>query len=80
MADLTIRNIPDETMTARRFKAAGNHRSIEDEVRLILCCTVLFDAQGSGLGARIAKRFAAENGVELILPERSSQQPILDSD
>lgn len=78
MADLTIRNIPDETMSALRIKAAGNHRSIEDEVRVIICFAVLADAQDSGLGSRIAKRFAAEDGAELILPERSTQQPTPD--
>ena len=77
MADITIRNIPDETMSALRIKAAGNHRSIE-EARDILCFAVLADAQDSGLGSRIAKRFAAEDGAELILPERSTQRPAPD--
>lgn len=84
MADITIRNIPDETMSALRIKAAGNHRSIEDEVRDILCFAVLVDAQDSGLASRIAsriaRRFAAEDGVEMTLPKRSTQRPAPDPD
>lgn len=80
MANITIRNIPDEIKSALRIKAAGNDRSMEEEVRDILRSAVLAGAQGSGLGSRIAKRFAAEDGVELILPERSTQRPAPDLD
>lgn len=80
MANITIRNIPDEIKSALRIKAAGNDRSMDEEVRDILRSAVLAGAQGSGLGSRIAKRFAAEDGVELILPERSTQRPAPDLD
>ena len=78
MADITVRNISYETMSALRIKAASNYRSIENEAREILCFAVLVDAQDSGLGSRIAKRFAAEDEVEMILPERSTQRPAPD--
>ena len=36
MASITIRNLDDEVRTRLRMRAAGNGRSMEEEVRLIL--------------------------------------------
>ena len=36
MASITIRNLEDEVKTGLRMRAAGNGRSMEEEVRLIL--------------------------------------------
>ena len=78
MADITIRNIPDKIMSALRIKATANDLSIEEEAKVILCRALLVDAQHSGLGSRIAARCTAENGGEMILPERSTQRPAPD--
>lgn len=78
MANITIRNIPDEVKSALRIKAAGNDRSMEEEVRDILRRALLSGEQNSGLGSRIARRFAAEGGVELSLPERRGPRPAPD--
>ena len=36
MASITIRNLDDDVRTRLRVRAAGNGRSMEEEVRLIL--------------------------------------------
>ena len=36
MASITIRNLDDAVKTRLRVRAAGNRRSMEEEVRLIL--------------------------------------------
>lgn len=78
MANITIRNIPDAVKSALRIKAAGNDRSMEEEVRDILRRALLAGEQGSGLGSRIVRRFAAEGGFELSLPNRSVPRPAPD--
>ena len=37
MANITIRNLDDDVKTRLRVRAAENHRSMEEEVRIILC-------------------------------------------
>jgi plasmid stability protein len=36
MATLTVRNLPDEVVVALKRMAGANHRSMEQEVRLLL--------------------------------------------
>lgn len=72
MPDITIRNISDKTLTALRIKATANDRSMEEEARDILCRAVIEGIQHSGLGSRIAARFAAEGKGEMNLPERGA--------
>jgi plasmid stability protein len=76
MATLTIRNLDESTKAQLRIRAARHGRSMEEEAR-----TILRDAiearqaatTGQGLGSRIHAHFAQLGGVELELPERSSQ-------
>ena len=71
MASITIRNLDDGVKTGLRKRAAGNGRSMEEEVRLILCGAVAREAvPAEGLGTAIHELFKPLGGVELDLPSR----------
>ena len=69
MASITIRNLDDDVKT--RLRAAGNGRSMEEEVRLILREAVGSEAvPEKGLETAIHELFKPFGGVELELPPR----------
>ena len=71
LASITIRNLDDDVKTGLRIRAAGNGRSMEEEVRLILREAVGADAvPAKGLGTAIHELFKPFGGVELELPPR----------
>lgn len=71
MASITIRNLEDEVRTRLRVRAAGNGRSMEEEVRLILRAAVgRRTAPEKGLGTAIHELFKPFSGVELAVPPR----------
>ena len=65
MASLTIRNIDESLKRQLRMIAAENGRSMEEEARQILKHFLLEKKSSSGIGTKIAKRFAAVGGVDL---------------
>ena len=71
MPVLTIRNVPDETKSRLRIRAAENGRSMEAEVRAILDSALGEPEPPENLGQAIQRRFAKFGGVELELPERT---------
>lgn len=71
MANLTIRNIDETLKAALRQRAARNNHSMEEEVRQLLHQAVLRDKTHTGLGSRIAQRFAHLDGIELPAIKRS---------
>jgi plasmid stability protein len=77
MATLTIRNLDEGTKAQLRIQAARHGRSMEEEARTILREAIEAKqpstATKQGLGSRIQAHFAPLGGVELELPERSSQ-------
>ncbi len=77
MATLTIRNLDEGTKAQLRIQAARHGRSMEEEARTILREAIEAEqpsaATKQGLGSRIHAHFARLGGVELVLPERSSQ-------
>ena len=77
MATLTIRNLDEGTKAQLRIQAARHGRSMEEEARTILLEAIEAEqpsaATKQGLGSRIHAHFAPLGGVELELPERSSQ-------
>ena len=77
MATLTIRNLDEGTKAQLRIQAARHGRSMEEEARTILREAIETEppsaATKQGLGSRIHAHFAPLGGVELELPERSSQ-------
>lgn len=71
MASITIRNLDNDVKTRLRVRAAENHRSMEEEVRLILAEAVERQAApAKGLGTAIHELFKPFGGVELELPSR----------
>ncbi len=75
MASITIRNLDDGVKTGLRKRAAGNGRSMEEEVRLILGEAVGRRAvPARGLGTAIHELFRPFGGVELDLPPRQSMR------
>lgn len=73
MATMTIRNIDDQLKQRLRVRAAQHGRSMEDEVRDILRCTLTAsNPQRSSLVASIRARIEPLGGVDLELPSRDA--------
>ena len=71
MASITIRNLDEGVKTELRKRAAGNGRSMEEEIRLILREAVEREiVSAKGLGTAIHELFKPLGGVELDLPPR----------
>lgn len=71
MASITIRNLNDEVRTSLRVRAARHHRSMEEEVRLILTEAVAHEAvPARGLGTAIYKLFKPFGDINLEPPPR----------
>ena len=71
MANITIRNLDDEVKTSLRVRAAEHHRSMEEEVRIILRDAVNGGTPGPRDLAKFTREcFAPLGGVELELPPR----------
>ncbi|MYE10236.1 MAG: plasmid stabilization protein [Gammaproteobacteria bacterium] len=71
MASITIRNLGDDVKTRLRVRAAEHHRSMEEEVRIILRDAVDSDlSRPRNLAAFTHECFAPLGGVEFELPAR----------
>lgn len=74
MATLTIRNVPEETKKALRFRAARNGVSVEQEVRTILDNAVSERVEetqeGESLYQVIRRLVEPHGGFEIELPAR----------
>lgn len=70
MASITIRKLDDDIKTRLRVRAAGNGRSMEEEVRLILRDAVGHRPSTRNLASIIRSHFGPVNGVDLELPPR----------
>ena len=71
MANITIRNLDDDVKTRLRVRAAEHHRSMEEEVRIILRDAVVGEETGPRDLAKFTREcFAPLGGVELQLPPR----------
>ena len=63
-------NLDDDIRTRLRVRAAGNGRSMEEEVRRILRRAVGRAERSRDLTSIVRSHFGPENGVDLELPER----------
>ena len=71
MASITIRNLDDDTKARLRVRAAEHHRSMEEEVRVILRDAVTGRRDGPRNLAKFTREcFASLGGVALELPPR----------
>lgn len=64
LANITIRNLPDELHERLRAQAEANKRSLESEVRSILTQSVIASSDG-GFGQRMRARYGDYLGDEL---------------
>ena len=72
MASITIRNLDDDVKSRLRIRAAGNGRSMEEEVRLILRDAVGRKPSSKNLAIIIRAHFGPSKGVDLELPRRDA--------
>ena len=70
MASITIRNLDDDVKTRLRIRAAGHHRSMGEEARLILRDAVGRKPSSRNLASIVRSHFGPANGVDLELPPR----------
>ena len=80
MASITIRNLDDDVKMRPRLRAVEHHRSMEEEVRLILREAVSRKPSSRNLLEIPRSVFGPENGVDLELPPRGSSRepPVFD--
>lgn len=71
MASITVRDLDEEIKTRLRIQSAQHGHSMEEEVRQILRRALFNTPQESGLGTRLATRFAAAGGIEDLGGSRS---------
>ena len=75
MASITIRNLDDDVKTRLRVRAAGHHRSMEEEARIILRDAVDDVRERPRDLAKFTREcFATLGGVELELPTRAAMR------
>ena len=77
MATLTIRNIDDALKATLRMQAARHGQSMEEEVRSILRQALTQAPAATGLGTRLADRFAGVD-ADFVVPPRSLPRAPLD--
>ncbi len=70
MVSITVRNLDDEVKTRLRVRAAKHHRSMEEEVRIILREAVELRESPRNLASVLRARMAPLGGVDLELPPR----------
>lgn len=79
MASITIRNLDEDVKARLQAQAAEHHRSIEEEVRVILRNAVAGRETGPRDLAKFTREcFAPLGGVELQLPSRGPMREPLD--
>jgi plasmid stability protein len=77
---ITIRNLDDDLKRRLRVREAENGRSMEEEVRKILCHAVSTPSAPRHLGQSIHARFAALGGVDPIPAVRTLMRTSQDDD
>ncbi len=70
MASITIRNLDDGVKARLRVQATEHHRSMEEEVRLILREAVGCKPSSRNLAEISRSIFGPDNGVDLEFPPR----------
>ena len=65
MASITIRSLDDDVKTRLRVRAARHHRSMEKEVRLIVCDAIRRKRMVRNLTDIIRSHFSLEDGADL---------------
>lgn len=75
LANISVRNLPDDVRDRLRDQATSNGRSLEAEVRSILIHSVIASSEG-GFGHRIRERYGRLLGDDLSVErDTSANQP-----
>ena len=74
MANISVRNLDERTVTRLRIRAARNGVSMEEEVRRILKQAANVPDR---LGELALRLFGPDNGVHLDLPEHEPHEPLV---
>lgn len=74
MANMTIRNVPDEVHNHLRTQAVSNKRSVEAEVRAILVHSYVATQTG-GFGQQLRRRFESKGVLGHELDVKRDQAP-----
>lgn len=75
MANMTVRNLPDDIHALLRDRAKSNKRSLEAEARSILVQSIIASSSG-GFGHRLRERYGRYLGDDLSVErDQSSSQP-----
>ncbi len=75
MANITIRDLPDQTKESLRVQAAKSGISLEAYVRYVLQIVSMSDRfVQPGILELAGKYFGARHGADIPLPERSSKR------
>jgi antitoxin FitA len=75
MANMTVRNLPDDIYSTLRDQATSNKRSLEAEVRSIIIQSVIASSAG-GFGHRLRERYGRYLGDDLtVARDASSSEP-----
>ena len=81
MANITIRDLPDQTKETLRVQAAKSGISLEAYARYILQTVSMTDRFVQPSVLELAgKYFGTKNGIDIPLPERSSKRGLVDFD
>ena len=79
MTNLIIHNLDDAIAQSLRLQAQQHGKTMEEEVQQILRSALAMPTSPAyGLGSKIAQRFAAVGGVELVPNPRSMPRHHLD--
>lgn len=70
MAAISVRDLDDRVRERLRIRAAQHGRSMESEIRAILCEAVRDPRDSGDLFQAIRDRFGENGGVEIDLPPR----------
>ena len=75
MANLSIKNVPDDVVAQLRVRANTDHRSIQSELLALVCAAVRAFAPKVGLTATVAGAVGESKSIEQIAEDRRATQP-----
>jgi len=78
MAAISVRDLDDRVRDRLRVRAAQHGRSMESEIRAILCDAVRDPSDSGDLFQAILDRFGENGGVGVDLPPRTTSRRAVD--
>ena len=75
MANVSIKNVPDDVVAQLRARANTNHRSIQSELLALVCAAMRASAPKVNLTATAAVAAGESKSIEQIADEHRATQP-----